>query len=129
MYVTIDSVMLQVQRYLHVNRQKETFAKSGRSLLKESSCYATYRKMYRSLDRPGKGWPLVNVRNMPGHLMSRARSQTCRHIIGVWHSFKRIRNHSKRTIPTLKEKKRKKAKTKKLNKNKKVWRLRANVFN
>lgn len=35
MYVTIDSVMLQVQRYLHVNRQKETFAKSGRSLLKE----------------------------------------------------------------------------------------------
>lgn len=128
MYVTIDSVMLQVQRYLHVNRQKETFAKSGRSLLKESSCYATYRKMYRSLDRPGKGWPLVNVRNMPGHLMSRARSQTCRHIIGVWHSFKRIRNHSKRTIPTLKEKKRKKSKNRK-NKNKKVWRLRANVFN
>lgn len=35
MYVTIDSVMLQVQRYLHVNRQKETFAQSGRSLLKE----------------------------------------------------------------------------------------------
>lgn len=35
MYVIIDSVMLQVQRYLHVNRQKETFAKSGRSLLKE----------------------------------------------------------------------------------------------
>lgn len=35
MYVTIDSVMLQVQRYLHVNRQKETFAKSGRSLLRE----------------------------------------------------------------------------------------------
>lgn len=37
MYVTIDSVMLQVQRYLHVNRQKETFAGGGRSLLREKA--------------------------------------------------------------------------------------------
>lgn len=39
MYVTIDSVMLQVQRYLHVNRQKgkKTFARNGRSLLREKA--------------------------------------------------------------------------------------------
>lgn len=55
MYVTIDSVMLQVQRYLHVNRQKETFAKSGRSLLKESSCYATYRKCIEVWTDPERG--------------------------------------------------------------------------
>lgn len=48
MYVTIDSVMLQVQRYLHVNRQKETFAKSGRSLLKERAAVMQqkYKNMY-----------------------------------------------------------------------------------
>lgn len=39
LYVTIDSVMLQVQRYLHVNRQKkkETFAYCGKSLLREKA--------------------------------------------------------------------------------------------
>lgn len=100
MYVTIDSVMLQVQRYLHVNRQKETFAKSGRSLLKERAAVMQHRKMYRRLDRPGTGWPLVNVRNMPGHLPSERAHKPA----GVWHSFKRKRNRSKRTIPTLKEK-------------------------
>lgn len=94
MYVTIDSVMLQVQRYLHVNRQKETFAKSGRSLLKERAAVMQHiEKCTDVLDRPGKGWPLVNVRNTPGHLTSRDRSQTCRHIIGVWHSIKRINDH------------------------------------
>lgn len=49
MYVTIDSVMLQVQRYLHVNRQKETFAKNGRSLLKERAAVMQHieKKVYR----------------------------------------------------------------------------------
>lgn len=37
MYVTIDSVMLQVQRYLHVNRQKETFARKWQTLLREKA--------------------------------------------------------------------------------------------
>lgn len=73
MYVTIDSVMLQVQRYLHVNRQKETFAKSGRSLLKERAAVMQHiekKKMYRCLDRPGSGWPFKKVRKTPRHLTS-----------------------------------------------------------
>lgn len=66
MYVTIDSVMLQVQRYLHVNRQKETFAKSGRSLLKERAAVMQHiEKCIDVLDRPGKGWPLVKVTYHP----------------------------------------------------------------
>lgn len=73
MYVTIDSVMLQVQRYLHVNRQKkkETFAKSGRSLLKERAAVMQHiekKKCIDVVDRPGKGWLLVSVRNTPGRL-------------------------------------------------------------
>lgn len=60
MYVTIDSVMLQVQRYF-VNRQKETFAKSGRSLLKERAAVMQHiEKCIDVLDRPGNGWPWVN---------------------------------------------------------------------
>lgn len=63
MYVTIDSVMLQVQRYLHVNRQKETFAKSGRSLRKERAAVMQHiEKCIDVSDRPDKGWPLVNAK-------------------------------------------------------------------
>lgn len=77
MYVTIDSVMLQVQRYLHVNRQKETFAKSGRSLLKERAAVMQHiEKCIDVLDRPGKGWPRLNVRNTSGHLTPTPRSLT-----------------------------------------------------
>lgn len=50
MYVTIDSVMLQVQRYLHVNRQKGNICqKNGRSLLKERATVMQHieKKMYR----------------------------------------------------------------------------------
>lgn len=94
MYVTIDSVMLQVQRYLHVNRQKETFAKSGRSLLKERAAVMQHiEKCIDVLDRPGKGWLLVNVRNTPGHLTSQDRSKPAGISLAYGHSIKRINDH------------------------------------
>lgn len=57
MYVTIDSVMLQVQRYLHVNRQNENICQKWQIFTeRESSCYATYRKCTDVLTDPAVGW-------------------------------------------------------------------------
>lgn len=58
MYVTIDSVMLQVQRYLRVNRQNENICQKWQIFTeRESSCYATYRKCTGDLTDPAVGWP------------------------------------------------------------------------
>lgn len=62
MYVTIGSVMLQVQRYLHVNRQKKLIKGNICPVWqifteRESGCYATYRKCIEILGDPEIGWP------------------------------------------------------------------------
>lgn len=70
MYVTIDSVMLQVQRYLHVNRQKkkETFARTGKFFLEEKAAVMQHMvKCTEVLDKPSSGWLWRNVDRL-GHL-------------------------------------------------------------
>lgn len=73
MYVTIDSVMLQVQRYLHVNRQNENICQKWQIFTeRESSCYATYREKKRKctdvLTDPAVGWPRIDAGKSLGHL-------------------------------------------------------------
>lgn len=87
--------------------------------------------MYRSLDRPGKGWPLVNVRNMvrspniPRKLTNLQVYHWCMALIQKNQKpFKEDHTYFKK----IKEKKKQKKQNNKKS-GKKVWRLRANVFN